>query len=161
MSYKQIFRRANRILKSSVNDFLDQFTKEEQELADFDEQLRQSSKGQSARSGPDPSRAGQQQSTHDRGAHQQQSARDTGGRQRPGEGKRKPGEKDDAYYFAVLGLTPTASVDEIRRTYKRLMRTYHPDAVARLSAREQAAAGEKAKAINEAYQIIERRRGFK
>ena len=153
MSYKQIFRRANRILRSTVNDWIDQFTKEEQELADFDEQLRQATQRQSSGS----SSAGRTQGETRRG----QSAQDGGSRQQRTEGKRKPGEKDDAFYFSVLGLTPSANVDEIKRAYKNLMRKYHPDAVAKLSPREQAAASEKAKAVNEAYHIIERRRGFK
>ena len=151
MSYKQIFRRANRILKSTVNDFLDQFTKEEQELADFDEQLRRPAQKES-----------QRQSSAGQGQEGRAPNRQAGSRQPPrAEGKRKPGEKDDAYYFTVLGLTPAAGHDEIKNTYKRLMRRYHPDVVANLSPQQQAAAAAKASSINEAYHIIERRRGYK
>lgn len=153
MSYKQIIRRANRILRSTVNDWIDQFTKEEQELADFDEQLRQSTQRRSSQSSSERRTQG--------GTHRGHSSQGDGSRQTRTEGKRKPGEKDDAFYFAVLGLTPSANMDEIKRAYKNLMRKYHPDAVASLTPREQAAASEKAKSINEAYHIIERRRGFK
>ena len=41
------------------------------------------------------------------------------------------------------------------------MSQYHPDRVASLGEDLQRAAVEKAKTINEAYQIIERRRGMK
>lgn len=77
------------------------------------------------------------------------------------EGRRKPGEKDDAFYYSILGLTPSASEVEIRKAYRKLMSQYHPDRVASLGEDLQRAAVEKAKTINEAYQIIERRRGMK
>jgi DnaJ like chaperone protein len=39
--------------------------------------------------------------------------------------KRQMSGADDAY--AVLGLSPSASDDEIRKTYRRLVREHHPD----------------------------------
>jgi DnaJ-domain-containing protein 1 len=152
MSYKQIFRRANRILKSTLIDAWDQFTKDQKDLDEFDDMLKNASKQQSSqRESPGANRPGSGQS----------SQRQSGGQGQRQEGRRKPGERDDAFYFAVLGLSPTADVAEIKRAYKRLMRKYHPDVVTRLSPAEQSAASERAKAINEAYQIIERRRGYK
>jgi len=158
MSYKQILRRANRILKSTINDVLDQLTKDEKELADFDELLRNSAAQQSSQP---RSATGQRRSAGQEQDSQRAGSQRAGSQQQRTEGRRKPGEKDDTHYFAVLGLPPTAGVDEIKRAYKRLMRKYHPDAVATLSPGEQAAAAERAKLINEAYHIIERRRGFK
>ncbi len=51
-------------------------------------------------------------------------------------------------YYAVMGLTETASVDEIKKTYRRLARKYHPD----VSKEKQAE--EKFKEIGEAYAVL-------
>ena len=146
MSYSQIFRRINRILKSTVNDVIDSFSKDEQDLHDFDAELHNN--------------------PHDSGEHdreQRGSRRDSTGGDSAGhkEGKHKPGEKDDVFYYRVLGLTPAATEQEIKKAYRDLMRQYHPDKVATLGPELQAAASKKAKEVNEAYHIIERRRGFK
>jgi DnaJ like chaperone protein len=61
----------------------------------------------------------------------------------------------------VLGVRPDASVEDIRKAYRALMRRYHPDRLATADAETQRKAGEKAKAINEAYHILARRRNFK
>ena len=179
MSYKQIFRRVNRIVTSAVNDAIEKLTRDEQELSDFDEELKKTAGGDAQSSArpadPGASRAGQresgggshgksQQGSRDTGGkgQSQQGARDTGGRERSQQqGGRKPGEKDDAYYYAVLGLTPRASEDEIKRAYRRIMRQVHPDKVATLSPALQKEATGKAMQVSEAYHIIERRRGFK
>ena len=176
MSYKHILRRVNRILQSNINEVVSRLTREEEELREFDEQLRQHdesrssarSEGTDARTNPSAgtrkgasASSSAQNSTRGGERQHRQSSSDRRSQQHgTTEGKRKPGEKDDAYYFAVLGLTPAARVDEIKRAYKRLMSTYHPDRVASLEADKQARAAEKAKAINEAYQIIRRRRNF-
>jgi hypothetical protein len=156
MSYSQILRRLSRVLKSTVNDVLDNFSQEAKDLHDFDEQLRRASgagdAGREHRSGPSSSGA------DPGGSRKSGSQGHSGGRQ---EGRRKPGERDDAYYFSRLGLTPDASDEVIRKTYRKLMAQYHPDRVATLSADQQAAAVEKAKIVNEAYQIIARRRGIR
>jgi DnaJ-domain-containing protein 1 len=180
MSYKQIFRRVNRIVTSAVNDVIEKLTREEQELSDFDEELKKTAGGDAQSSarpaGPGASRAGQrepggggshgksQPGSRDTGGkgQSQQGARNSGGKERSQpQGGRKPGEKDDAYYYAVLGLTPRASEDEIKRAYRRIMRQVHPDKVATLSSALQKEATEKAMRVSEAYHIIERRRGFK
>ncbi len=155
MSYSQIFRRINRILKSTINDVVDSFSKDEQELNDFDEELRNAERG-GAESGSQhaESDGGRQRS----GSQQGRGTHGSGGRK---EGRHKPGEKDDAYYFGVLGLTPDAGEAEIKKAYRDLMRQYHPDRVATLGPELQAAASKKSMEINEAYHIIERRRGFK
>lgn len=156
MSYSQIFRRLNRILKTKVNDALDGLSGHERELHDFDEELKRAAGTQGAsqaNAGPAGGAGGDAR-----------SRADTGGRQRrdpAAEGKRKPGEKDDAHYYAVLGLTPDASVEQIKKAYRKLMSQVHPDRVAALGPDRQKAALERAQAVNEAYHIIERRRGFK
>jgi DnaJ-domain-containing protein 1 len=156
MSYSQIFRRVRRIIETTAGDVRDFLTKEESDLFNFDEELRrhaQQSHAQQQRkqSGPQPGGKGQSSSRQSgSGSSSAQSG-----------GKRKPGEKDDAYYLQILGLTAVASNDEIRKTYRRLLSKYHPDRVATLSAEAQSRATEKAKALNEAYQIIARRRGIR
>jgi hypothetical protein len=173
MSYRQIFRRANRILKSKVNDLIDHLTLERKELNDFDEELKRSTQGggqgnggarqhggTSAGSGARPHGAGGAQERRSSGYESKR--RESYEKQSSSmQGRRKPGEKEDAFYFSVLGLKPDASVDEIKHAYKRLMRQHHPDRVAASKPEIQKAATEKAKAINEAYHIIARRRGFK
>lgn len=162
MSYSQLFRRLNRVIKSKVNDVLDQLTKDERDLYDFDEQLRGAKSGANSEQRAAGEASGEGQGA--RGSSGGAYSGGTGGGQRGGshsEGKRKPGERDDAYYYSVLGLTPDADVEHIRKTYRKLMAMYHPDRVATLSAAKQAEAVEKAKRINEAYQIIARRRGIR
>ncbi len=172
MSYSQIFRRINRMVKGEIEDLFERMTaKDREELDDFDAELagrkKTSESGDARRA---TSSSGTSSSTGGSGARSRQGAagaRQSGGgqtgegRRRHDEAQRKPGERDDAYYYAVLGLPVTASVDEIRRSYRKLMSQYHPDRVATLDVDSQRRATEKAKAINEAYQIIERRRGFK
>ncbi len=173
MSYSQLFRRLNRVIKSKVNDVLDQLTKDERDLYDFDEQLRGAKSGANSEQRAAGEASGEGQGARGssggansgtRGSSGGANSGGTGGGQRAGthsEGKRKPGERDDAYYYSVLGLTPDADVEHIRKTYRKLMAMYHPDRVATLSAAKQAEAVEKAKRINEAYQIIARRRGIR
>jgi len=55
-------------------------------------------------------------------------------------------EKD---FYAVLGLAKDASADEIKKTYRKMARTYHPDANA-----SDPAAEERFKEISEAYDVL-------
>ena len=60
-------------------------------------------------------------------------------------------------YYAVLGVPPQASVDEIRLAYRRQARVYHPD----LSVDPDAA--ERFREVNEAYEVLanaEKRRAY-
>ncbi|MCZ7556667.1 MAG: J domain-containing protein [Bacteroidia bacterium] len=157
MSYSQILRRLSRVLKSTVNDVLDNFSQEAKDLHDFDEELRRGAQGGEPESGP---RSQSSSSGTNTGRSHSSGRQEHHGGNRS-EGKRKPGEREDAWYFTRLGLTPDASDEQIRKTYRKLMAQYHPDRVATLSAEQQAAAAEKAKIINEAYQIIARRRGIR
>lgn len=168
MFYSQLFRRLNRVIKSKVNDVLDQLTKDERDLYDFDEQLRGAKSGANSEQRAAGEASGEGQGARGSSGGANSGAGTGGGRsgggQRGGshsEGKRKPGEREDAYYYSVLGLAPDAEVEHIRKTYRKLMAMYHPDRVATLSAAKQAEAVEKAKRINEAYQIIARRRGIR
>lgn len=49
-------------------------------------------------------------------------------------------------YYKILGVSKTASADEIKRAYRKLAHQYHPD--------KNAGDGDKFKEINEAYQVL-------
>ncbi|MCH7811965.1 MAG: molecular chaperone DnaJ, partial [Chloroflexi bacterium] len=51
-------------------------------------------------------------------------------------------------YFAVLGVSPDSTPEEIKKAFRRLAMKYHPD---RNRSRD---AGERFKAINEAYEVL-------
>jgi DnaJ like chaperone protein len=62
----------------------------------------------------------------------------------------------------VLNLTPAASVDEIKRGYRRLMNQHHPDKLVARGMPEEMMklAAEKTHEIKSAYEQIRRQRGF-
>ncbi len=59
-------------------------------------------------------------------------------------------------YFAVLGVKPSASGEEIRRAYHAKIRSYHPDQVQNLGPELRELAEQKTREINEAYTMIKR-----
>jgi curved DNA-binding protein len=63
-------------------------------------------------------------------------------------------------YYQTLGVSKTASQDEIKSAFRKLARTHHPDMV---KPKERAAAAERFKEINEAYEVLgdpEKRRQY-
>src|SRR5690348_1489713 len=52
-------------------------------------------------------------------------------------------------YYKTLGVSRTASEDEIRKAFRKLAREYHPDV-----AKDKAKAENKFKEINEAYEVL-------
>ena len=65
---------------------------------------------------------------------------------------------DSAY--AVLGISPSATDDEVKSAYRRMAMKNHPDKVATLGPDVQKAAEEKFRQIQQAYEAIKRQRGL-
>jgi DnaJ like chaperone protein len=63
---------------------------------------------------------------------------------------------DLSHHYAVLGLTETASQDEVKKAYRKLVTEYHPDKVIAKGMPEDFVkfAEEKFREINEAYEAI-------
>lgn len=64
--------------------------------------------------------------------------------------------------YALLGVAPEASDEEIKRGYRRLAKEYHPDMLAAKGLPEDFLkfATEKLQAINQAYDRVRKQRGF-
>ena len=63
-------------------------------------------------------------------------------------------------WYEILGVSPAASNEEIKKAYHRLAAQYHPDKVQHLGPEFTQLAEQKFKAINEAYQHVRAQRGF-
>lgn len=68
-------------------------------------------------------------------------------------------ETDESAY-AVLGISPNATDDEVKSAYRRMAMKNHPDKVASLGPEVQKAAEEKFRQIQDAYETIKRQRGM-
>ena len=66
---------------------------------------------------------------------------------------------NDANY-RILGISPEATDEEVKKAYRRMAVKYHPDKVATLGEDVQKAAEEKFKAISQAYDAICKERGI-
>ncbi len=71
-----------------------------------------------------------------------------------------PAESSSAQWHEVLGVSETASPDEIRVAYRALVSKYHPDKVASLGAEFGLLAEAKTKEILAAYREGMRQRGL-
>lgn len=69
------------------------------------------------------------------------------------EPKARSGEST-ADYYAVLGVAPTATPDEVRTAYRKKIREYHPDRVAGLGEKLQEMANDESRSINKAYSML-------
>ena len=68
--------------------------------------------------------------------------------------------KDSDAAYAVLGISPSATDDEVKTAYRRMAMKNHPDKVATLGPEVQKAAEEKFRQIQEAYETIKKSRGI-
>lgn len=62
--------------------------------------------------------------------------------------------------YRTLGVTPEASDSEVKSAYKRLALRFHPDRYASAGQEDQHKAEEQFKKVNEAYQLIKKKRGL-
>ena len=65
---------------------------------------------------------------------------------------------DNAY--KVLEITKSASVDEIKKAYRKMAKKYHPDKVIHLGKEHQKGAEEKFRQVQKAYEQLQKERGF-
>ena len=63
--------------------------------------------------------------------------------------------------YKILGVTSSASNEEIKKAYRKMAITHHPDKVASMGEEYQKGAKEKFLKIQEAYENIKKKRGFK
>lgn len=69
-------------------------------------------------------------------------------------GEHSEHDRDLNYHYAVLCVSPTDSIEAIKRAYREKMKQYHPDKVAGLGPKLRRVAEEESKAITSAYAII-------
>jgi DnaJ like chaperone protein len=60
-----------------------------------------------------------------------------------------------------LGIDASATDEEVKKAYRKMAVTYHPDKVAQMGEEYQKGAKEKFQKIQDAYEALKKRRGFK
>jgi len=68
--------------------------------------------------------------------------------------------KNSTSAYKILEITPEASNEEVKKSYKKMAIKYHPDKVGHLGDDVQKAANEKFKEVNIAYEQIKKERGL-
>lgn len=66
--------------------------------------------------------------------------------------------RDNAY--KILEIEKSATVDEIKAAYRKMAKKYHPDKVIHLGEEHQKGAAEKFRQVQEAYEQLQKERGF-
>ncbi|KAB1066879.1 DnaJ domain-containing protein [Tamlana haliotis] len=62
--------------------------------------------------------------------------------------------------YKILEIEKSASVDEIKKAYRKMAKKYHPDKVIHLGPAHQKGAEEKFRQVQKAYEQIQKERGF-
>jgi len=65
---------------------------------------------------------------------------------------------DNAY--TILEISASATNEEVKKAYRKMVKKYHPDRVTHLGEEHKAGAEEKFKKVQEAYDYIQKERGF-
>lgn len=141
-----IFERLYSIAKAEVNDRLRQaglFSDNSYERGDLDEELRRLEEELRA-----DENAREEARRRSSSREQQHSSTADGRSSRTSRTQRSPSA------YAVIGVSPRATQDEIRDVYRQLAKKHHPDRVQRLSPNLQETARQKMKDINHAYNMI-------
>lgn len=63
--------------------------------------------------------------------------------------------------YKVLGIEPSATDDEVKKAYRKMAIKFHPDKVAQMGEEYQKGAKEKFQKIQDSYEAIKKKRGFK
>lgn len=67
---------------------------------------------------------------------------------------------DNESNYRILGISPSATNDQVRKAYRQMAVKYHPDKVSTLGPDVQKAAEDKFKAVSQAYESICKERGM-
>jgi DnaJ like chaperone protein len=67
---------------------------------------------------------------------------------------------DSENAYKILEITKTATDSEIKKAYRRMAKKYHPDKVIHLGEEHQKGAKEKFRQVQEAYEQLQKERGF-
>ena len=62
--------------------------------------------------------------------------------------------------YKILEIDKSATINEIKKAYRRMAKKYHPDKVIHLGKEHQKGAEEKFRQVQEAYETIQKERGF-
>ncbi|MDD4848066.1 MAG: TerB family tellurite resistance protein [Bacteroidales bacterium] len=68
--------------------------------------------------------------------------------------------KDTKSAYTILGITPDATNDEVKKSYREMAKKHHPDLVSTLGEDVQRKAKEKFQEIQDAYEQIKKERGL-
>ncbi len=69
--------------------------------------------------------------------------------------------EDTDYAYRILEVDPSASDQEVKKSYRQMANKYHPDKVSHLGEDFQKAANQKFQKVNEAYEKIRKERNMK
>jgi len=67
---------------------------------------------------------------------------------------------DSDKHYQILNVTRSASIDDIKKSYRHLSKQYHPDRVSHLGDEFAKLASEKFQIINKSYEEIKKEKGF-